>query len=101
MRMKQRLKTILLNQLVGAIAIGYLIARGIEAFIGAFMPAFNALLTQWLTGTNLKYDSRDMVRASMISNLVLTSLYLLIAYVFALWLYAKPVEGTDSEATPD
>ena len=46
----KKLKIILLNQYIGAIAIGYLVARGIEACVGAFMPAFNALLTKFLTG---------------------------------------------------
>jgi hypothetical protein len=32
--MKQQLKTFLLNQYIGAIAIGYLFARGTEAFLG-------------------------------------------------------------------
>jgi hypothetical protein len=44
----KKLKIILRNPYIGAIAIGYLVARGIEACVGAFMPAFNALLTNVL-----------------------------------------------------
>jgi hypothetical protein len=94
--MKTRLKIILLNQYIGAIAIGFLVARAIEVFVGAFMPAFNALITQWLTGTDMgKQYWSETVRGSMISNLVITVLFLLIAYAFASWLYGKPaVEST-------
>ena len=88
-----KLKIILLNQYIGAIAIGYLFARGIEVFFGAFMPAFNTVLTQLLTGTDLgKNYWTTTVRGQMISNLVLTSVYFLIAYTLALWLYSKPVD---------
>jgi hypothetical protein len=38
----KKLKIILLNQYIGAIAIGYLVARGIEACVAAFMPAFGS-----------------------------------------------------------
>lgn len=97
--MTNRLKTILLNQYIGAIAIGYLVARGIEIFLGAFMPAFNAVLSQWLTGTDMgKQYWNETVRGSMIPNLFLTTLHLLIAYGLALWLYDQPVEDTESNA---
>jgi fructose-specific phosphotransferase system IIC component len=95
----KKLKIILLNQYIGAIAIGYLVARGIEMCVGAFMPAFNALLTEFLTGNAPERSYwTGVVRGSMISNLVLTGVYFLIAYLFALWLYAKPVEDSEPEA---
>lgn len=96
-RMRHQLKILLINQYIGAIAVGYLVARGIEAFIGAFMPTFNMVLTEFLSGASVARDYRTTVRGSMISNLVLTASYLLIAYIFALWLYVKPIEETKSE----
>jgi hypothetical protein len=97
----KKLKIILLKQYIGAIAIGYLVARGIEACVGAFMPAFNALLTKFLTGNAPERSYwTGVVRGSMISNLVLTGLYLVSAYLFAVWLYTKPVEDSEPEA-PD
>jgi hypothetical protein len=98
--MKERLKILLLNQYIGAIAIGYLVGRGIEVFIGAFMPAFNNVLTQWLTGTS-RNDYWVVARGSMISNLVLAGLYFVIAFLFALWLYEKPVLETEPEVASD
>jgi hypothetical protein len=69
----KKLKTILLNHYIGAIAIGYLVARGIEACVGAFMPAINALLTKFLTGNAPERSYwTGVVSGSMISNLVLT-----------------------------
>ena len=100
MQMKQQLKVILLNQYIGAIAIGYLIARGIEAFVGAFMPTFNTALTQFLTGESTKSYSK-VLQGTLISNLVLTGLYFAIAYFLALWLYAKPTEINDDQPILD
>jgi hypothetical protein len=87
----QHLRTILLNQYIGAIAIGYLIGRGIEAFLAAFMPIFNVFLTQAVRGRSLVEDPFVAVRVSLISNLLLAGLYFLIAFLVASWLYAKPI----------
>jgi len=95
----KKLKIMLLNQYIGAIATGYLVARGFEAFLGAFMPAFNTLLTKFLTGTDLGSSFwNETIRGTMISNLVLSGSYFLVAYIFALWLYTKPVEDAEPEA---
>ena len=94
----KKLKIILLNQYIGAIATGYLVGRGLEAFLGAFMPAFNTLLTKFLTGTDPGRSFwNEAIRGTMISNLVLSGAYFLLAYVFALWLYDKPVENVEPE----
>jgi hypothetical protein len=99
-QMKQQLKVILLNQYIGAIAIGYLIARAIEAFLGAFMPTFNTVLTQFLTGESTKSYAK-VLQGTLISNLVLASLYFGIAYFLALWLYAKRPEISEDEPILD
>lgn len=89
-----RLKAVLLNQYIGAIATGYLLARGVEAFWGCLMPAFNAFVTQMLTGTSLGRDYwSSTVRAAMVSNITLAGLYLLSAYLLATWLYARQEEA--------
>ncbi len=86
--MKEEFKLILLNQYIGAIAIGYLIARGFEAFFGAFMPAINSVLRHLLSGTR---EVRDItLQEYLFSNLILTAFYFMAAYLLALWLYAKP-----------
>jgi len=96
----KRLKIILLNQYIGAIAIGYLVGRGIEVFMGAFMPAFNASLTELLTGNAPERNYwNGVVRGSMVSNLFLSGFYLVVAYALALWLYGKPVDDNQQEAT--
>jgi hypothetical protein len=98
-RMKQ-LRVILLNQYIGAIAIGYLFGRGVEAFLAGFMPTFNTALTQFLTGENTKSYVK-VLQGTLISNLVLAGLYFVIAYFLALWLYAKPPEISPDEPTVD
>ncbi len=93
--MKQQLKVILLNQYIGAIAIGYLIARGFEAFFAAFMPAINSMLRQVFSGNRELRDTT--IQLYFISNVTLTAFYFLVAYLLALWLYSKPSEGTEAE----
>jgi len=87
----QHFKTILLNQYIGAIAIGYVIGRGIEAFLAAFMPIFNVLLTQAVRGRSLVEDPFIAARVSLMSNLLLAGLYFVVAFLVASWLYAKPM----------
>jgi glycerol uptake facilitator-like aquaporin len=97
-----QLRTMLLNQYIGAIAIGLLVARCFETFVGAFMPAFNAILTQFLTGTSMGKDYwKGTVRGSMISNIVLTAIFLLIAYLLSSWLYTKPEEEVGTSANTE
>jgi len=98
--MKQQLKVILLNQYIGAIAIGYLIGRGVEAFLGGFMPTLNAVLTHFVTGESTKSYSH-VLQVTLISNLVLAGLYFGIAYSLAMWIYAKSPEISELETTTE
>jgi len=93
--MKQELKVILVNQYIGAIAIGYLIGRGFEAFFSAFMPAINSMLRQVLSGNRELRDTT--IQLYLVSNVLLTAFYFLAAYLLALWLYSKPSEATKVE----
>jgi hypothetical protein len=93
--MRQELKVVLLNQYIGAIAIGYLIGRGFEAFFAAFMPAINSMLRQVLSGNRELHDTT--IELYFISNVILTAFYFLVAYLLALWLYSKPPEAKQPE----
>lgn len=97
----KKLKIILLNQYIGAIAIGYLVARGIEACVAAFMPAFNALLTKFLTGQRTRKKLLDG-RGSRINDFEFGSNGVVSCkrVPIAVWLYTKPVEDSEPEA-PD
>lgn len=96
----RQVRTILLNQYIGAIAIAYLIGRGFEAFFASFMPAFNTMLTEVLRGREFVEDRWVAARVSLVSNLVLTGLYFVFAFLLASWLYGKPIaEGNDGLAT--
>ena len=88
--------TILRNQYIGAIAIGYLIGRGFEAFFASFMPAFNTMLTEVMRGREFVEDPWVAARVSLISNLFLTGFYFVFAFLLASWLYWKPIaDGND------
>jgi hypothetical protein len=86
-----QLRNILLNQYIGAIAIGYLFGRGTEAFLGGLMPTVNQLLTEIVSGHRFIGSSAwTEARISLISNLFLSGLCYAIAYFMASWLYSKP-----------
>jgi hypothetical protein len=94
--MMQQVRTILLNQYIGAIAIGYLIGRGFEAFFASFIPAFNTILTEVLRGREFVGDPWIAARVSLVSNLVLIGFYFVFAFLLASWLYGKPTaEGNE------
>jgi Na+-driven multidrug efflux pump len=90
----QQIRTILLNQYIGAIATGYVIGRGIEALFAGFMPAFNTLLAEAL-GRRFVEDPWVAARVSLVSNLILAGLYFLVAFLLASWLYSKPDSDDD------
>ena len=99
--MKEQLKTILLNQYIGAIAIGYLVGRGIEAVVGGFMPGINAALTTILTGGSAGKDYwTGVVRGSLLSNLILSAFYFGISFLFASWLYSIPPSDSENNLAP-
>jgi hypothetical protein len=84
-----QIKTILLNQYIGAIAIGYLVGRGFEAFFAGIMPALNTMLTEAFRGrTYIGQEPWIVARVSLVSNLLLTGLYFAAAFFMASWLYA-------------
>ncbi len=90
----QQIRTILLNQYIGAIAIGYLIGRGFETLFGSFMPAFNTKLVLVLGSGTYGEDLWTNARVAFISNLVLASIYFFTALLLALWLYGESSNNT-------
>ena len=96
----KRVRELLGKHYIGAIAVGYLVARGVEAFFGAFMPTFNSLLTEALTGTKVERTYwQSNVRGMMISNLVLTAAYFTVAFLMGSWLYEERVEVEEQPDT--
>ncbi len=87
--MLKKFRAILLEHYIGAIAIGYLIGRGFEAFFASFMPILNIKLTEVVGGRRLIDEALTNARISLISNLILTAFYFFAAFLLAVWLDEK------------
>jgi hypothetical protein len=92
----RQFKAILLNQYIGAIAIGYIAGRGVEAILSAIMPTMNVMLTETLSNRRVVEDLWSTARLSLVSNLILGGMYFFVAYLLGLWLYSKPEESASS-----
>ena len=97
----QQIRRLLLTQYIGAIAIGYLLGRGTEAFFAAFMPILNTILAGAFRDREFMRDPWPAVRVSLIANLALTFLYYFFAYVFASWLYPGSVAPAQTSESRD
>lgn len=92
--MLKRLKLVLVNSFVGAIAIGWVFAQGVLHF--AYV--FSAPVADWLTRREYQgiADRADISTAFSLQvalpELVRSFSLLLAAYLLLRWLYFKPIE---------
>ncbi len=101
--MLERLKKVLVNSFVGAIALGWLFAQGILHF--AYV--FSAPVAGWLT----RREYHGMVDRATISTgfslqdalpeLVRSLSLLLVGYLLLRWLYYKPLQPETRESRPE
>jgi hypothetical protein len=83
-------KDILTSHYIGAIATGYVIGRGFEALFAAVMPVVNVMLAEILGNGRFTEDRWSNAELSFISNIFLTGLYFVTAYLMGRWLYKSP-----------
>lgn len=84
----QSLHKLLRSHYIGAIATGYLLARGVEALIGAFMPALNAVISKAVVGSTAP-GLEKALQASFVSNTLLAAVYFATAYLLGTWVYRE------------
>ncbi len=110
--MLDRLRRILVESYVGAIAMGWVLADCIAHFVGIFSAPIAGWvsqknyydLTQKMTGPKVT-GSLPFPFQDALPELVRTALFLLIWFAIVRWLYYKPFALTwpqpDAEAKPD
>jgi len=99
MRMLNRLKRVIVESYVGAIALGYLLAQSLLHFVGIFSWP----VARWIS----RGEYREIVpHASAVvgfsfrdalPELVNFLVSLIVWYVLLRWLYFKPLEGEKAE----
>jgi len=103
--MKQQLKTILLNQYIGAIMIAILWVQGIVAIATVLGDPIYLLLEKILHSSNARLDApTSLLSASaLVLTLIRVLLNFLIGYLIALWLYAeeKPAQASEPATHED
>ena len=93
--MLKRLKAVLVNSFVGAIAIGWVFAQGVLHF--AYV--FSAPVAAWLTRREYQGIADRAVMPTAFSlqdalpELARSLSLLLVAYLLLRWLYFKPIES--------
>ncbi len=101
--MPERLRSVLVDSYVGAIALGLLFAPGISAFANAVA----APVREWLQlrgNTSIAGPFSTPLGfwlLSILPELLTSVLLLLIAYALLRWLYYPAAEQQDQEQTPE
>ena len=101
--MLKRLRAVLVNSFVGAIALGWLFAQGVLHF--AYV--FSAPLAGWLTRREYHGIADRVVMSTAFSlqealpELVRSFSLLLVAYLLLRWLYFKPIESQTSKPSSE
>lgn len=101
--MLERLRAVLVNSFVGAIAIGWVFAQGVLHF--AYM--FSAPVADWLTRREYHGIADRVAMPTSFSlqdalpELVRSFSLLLVAYLLLRWLYFKPIESQKPEPSAE
>jgi hypothetical protein len=101
--MFEKLKRILVESFVGAIALGYLLAQCILNFVNIFTAPVSVWVTknqyrEFMSGSTA--SARFSLRPAL-PELVTSFLLVLLWYVLLRWLYFKPLKKEPSEAAPN
>ena len=101
--MFERLRRVIVESFVGAIALGWLLAQGVVRFVGTFtMPVTNWIVRSeccGLTGTPAPQIHFSLLDA--FGELLRSFVLLLVWYVLLRWLYYRPLTNESSDPVPD
>jgi multisubunit Na+/H+ antiporter MnhB subunit len=103
----RRIREVLLNEYIGAIAIGFILAQVVAGIVSTVVTPIAFYWESRRRPANA-FESRAFSWESLLVPLVSVVLYLLAAYLLVHWLYLRPVEetvektnGDDVSAAPD
>lgn len=90
--MIQKIRQILLTESIGAIAIGFLLAQAVIAFVSAFVTTGEFLWMNRNVSHSVFYNQpRTSSWAALIAPLVSAGLYSVAVYFLMRWLYMQPI----------
>ena len=98
--MLSRLKRVLVESFVGAIALGYLFAQGLLHVAGMFAAPFaSSIARQQFQSLEAPLTTGLLLRDA-VPELIRAASTLLIAYVLLRWLYYKPLDKAAAQDAP-
>jgi hypothetical protein len=104
----KRVRHILVRHFIGAVACGFLAGRAVEIAVGAVMPVINTVIAEvFVVGPSVlsrgpspeKYWG-GALKAQVLSNLILASVYAVIVYLLGNWLYSDVSMESDGTGKP-
>jgi hypothetical protein len=101
--MLERLKTALVDSLVGAIVVGMLFAQGFAGLARITVSPFTVWLQQHVNPESYDpaVDQRALLIQTMLPQLLISVFTLLIGYVLLRWLYYLDPLDVNEEESPD
>jgi len=101
--MLDRLKAVLVDSYVGAIALGYVFAQGILHFVSIFVSPVAGWLSRKQYGELVPRTSgsHGFSLQDALPELIRFLLLLLVWSVLLRWLYFKPLKKDTTESVPD
>lgn len=100
--MRDRMKRVLVQSYVGAIALGYVFAEAIFAFANIFASPVENWIEQkdYQQLTRTPFPSTVLQFHDALPHLIRCVLYLLFGYALLRWLYFEPISQEAAEAAP-
>jgi hypothetical protein len=102
--MLKKLRQILVESFVGAIALGWMLAE----IVAHLVNVFAAPVASWIGRTEYRdvlrtnsYPTAGFLLQDALPELIRFIVLLLVWYVLVRWLYFKPVTNADAEIHPD
>ena len=100
--MRDRMKRVLVQSYVGAIALGYVLAEAIFAFTNIFASPVENWIVQkdYQQLTRTPFPSTVLQLHDALPHLIRCVLYLLFGYALLRWLYFDPIPQEGTEPAP-
>lgn len=94
----KKIREVLKNQYIGAVAIGVIIAFSIISFISTVLQTVIVYWESRHRASSVFAPNPEFPWANLIAGIIPVVLYLLVAYILMRWLYYEPAPPTVRES---
>jgi ABC-type branched-subunit amino acid transport system permease subunit len=97
----KKIREVLLNEYIGAVAIGVILASAVSSLIGVVVQSVAFFWESKHRTSSIFESSQPFPWSTLLAGLVPVALYFLAAYVLLRWLYLRPEVPANVESEGD